>query len=231
MERFDRRYILRTSLLSFAYLCGVAPKLVARSRAADRTLEWNAFTNQLESAAREFYLKQTTSEFHVRTVEQLLRRLNLTTPRLADIPVEESNGTYPYPEFQDLMRSTDVQVSLLSFSAGEQIPYHNHPSMTGVMTCVRGKLEVDSYNYVGRLSEEEWVIRALPRALLRPGDTSTLTEKARNIHRVAAPTAAQIIDIFAPPYDANRTISTRWFKLRSSRAHGADPCLFIAETQ
>jgi len=27
MEKFDRRYILRTSLLSFAYLCGVAPLL------------------------------------------------------------------------------------------------------------------------------------------------------------------------------------------------------------
>jgi len=137
METFVRRYILRTSLLSFAYLCGVAPKLVARSRAANRTLEWNAFTDQLESAAREFYLKQTASEVHVRTVERLLRRLNLNTPRLADIPVEESNSSYPYPEFRDLLRSTQVQVTLLSFSAGERTPHHNHPSMTGVMTCVR----------------------------------------------------------------------------------------------
>jgi hypothetical protein len=231
METFDRRYILRTSLLSFAYLCGHAPKLVAHSGTADRTLEWNAFTDQLELAAREFHLKQTTSEIHVRTVERLLRRVNLGTPRLADIPIEESNSTYPYPEFQDLMRSTEVQVSLLSFSAGERIPYHNHPSMTGVMTCVRGELAVESYDYVDRLSDEEWIIRALPRALLRPGDTSTLTEKARNIHRVAAPAATQIVDIFSPPYDADRTTSTRWFKLRGSRADRADPRLFIAEAQ
>ena len=231
METFDRRYILRTSLLSFAYLCGVAPRLVARSQAANRTLEWNAFTDLLESAAREFHLKQTSSEIHVRTVERLLRRVNLNAPRLADIPFEESNNSYPYPEFRDLMRTTEVQVTLLSFSAGERIPHHNHPSMTGVMTCVRGELTVDSYDYVDALSEEEWIIRAIPRTVLQPGDTSTLTEKERNIHRVAAPAAAQIIDIFSPPYDADRTNATRWFKLRSSRAHRADPSLFIAETQ
>ena len=137
METFDHRYILRTSLLSFAYLCGVLPKLVARSQAANRILEWNAFTDLLELTAHEFHLKHTTSEIHVRTVEQLLRHLNLATPRLAHIPVEQSNDSYPYPEFKDLMRSTEVQVSLLSFSAGERIPHHNHPSMTGVMTCVR----------------------------------------------------------------------------------------------
>ena len=103
--------------------------------------------------------------------------------------------------------------------------------MTGVMTCVRGELAVDSYDYVGRLSDEEWIIRALPRALLRPGDTSTLTEKARNIHRVAAPGPAQIVDIFSPPYDVDKTNATRWFKLRSSRVNRADPSLFVAETQ
>lgn len=219
------------SLLSFAYLCGLAPKLVARSQGTDRTLEWNAFIDELESAAREFHLKHTNSDIHVRTVERLLRRLNLRTPRLADMPLEESNSNYPYPEFTDLMRSTDVQVTLLSFSAGEVIPYHNHPSMTGVMTCVRGELTVDSYDYVDRLSKEEWIIRALPRAGLQPGNTSTLTEKARNIHQVAAPAAAQIVDIFSPPYDAERTYSTRWFKLRSSRASGRDADLFIAEVR
>ena len=98
------------------------------------------------------------------------------------------------------------------------------------MTCVLGQLTVDSYDYVERLSEGEWIIRALPRTLLQPGDISTLTEKERNIHRVAAPTAAQIIDIFSPPYDAEKANSTRWFKLRSSRAHQADSRLFIAET-
>lgn len=230
METFDRRYILQTSLLSFAYLCGVAPKLVARSQAADRTLQWNAFTDQLEAAAREFHLKPTTSEIHVGTVERLLRRLNLATPRLADIPIEQSNSTYPYPEFKDLMRSTEVQISLLSFSAGELIPHHNHPSMTGVMTCVRGQLTVDSYDCVDRLSEEEWIIRALPRASLYPGDTGTLTEKERNIHRVPAPSAAQIVDIFSPPYDVDRTNATRWFKLRSSNAYRPESHLFIAET-
>jgi hypothetical protein len=229
METFDRRYILTTSLLSFAYLCGVAPKLVARSQAADRTLEWNAFIDRLELAAREFHLKRTNSEIHVGTVQRLLRRLNLASPRLADIPVERSNSTYPNPEFRDLLRSTEVQISLLSFSAGELIPHHNHPSMTGVMTCVRGELAVDSYDYVDRVSDEEWIIRALPQALLHPGDTSTLTEKERNIHRVAAPAAAQIIDIFSPPYDIERTNATRWFKLRSSKAYRPDSQLFIAE--
>lgn len=136
METFDRRYILRTSVLPFAYLCGVAPKLVIRSQSADRRLEWNGFTDLLESAAREFQLKRTTSEIHVRTVERLLRRLNPTTPRLAEMPAEEANSTCPYPEFEDLMRSTEVQVSLVSFSAGERIPHHNHPSMTGVMTFI-----------------------------------------------------------------------------------------------
>lgn len=49
METFDRRYILRTSLLSFVSLCGVAPKLATLSQAANRALEWNAFTDLLES--------------------------------------------------------------------------------------------------------------------------------------------------------------------------------------
>ena len=51
METFDRRYLLRTSVLSFAYLCGVTPKLVSRSQTSGRTLQWNAFTDLLESAA------------------------------------------------------------------------------------------------------------------------------------------------------------------------------------
>jgi hypothetical protein len=103
--------------------------------------------------------------------------------------------------------------------------------MTGVMTCVHGELTVESFDCVTRLSDDEWVVRALPRAVLRPGDTSTLTEKVRNIHRVAAPVSAQIIDIFSPPYDSDRTVSTRWFKMRRAIGKPSDQGLLIAEAQ
>ena len=121
VETFNRRYVLRTSLASFACLCGVVPKLVGRSQAANRTLEWNAFTDLLEAAAREFDLKRTTSELHVRKVARLLDRLNLTTLGLGNTPVAKMDRKYPYPEFKDLMRTIEVQVSLLSFSVGEHI--------------------------------------------------------------------------------------------------------------
>ena len=47
----------------------------------------------------------------------------------------------------------------------------------------------------------------------KAGDVSTLTTEARNIHALEANAFTQLVDVFSPPYNAERGRATKWFKL------------------
>jgi hypothetical protein len=65
-------------------------------------------------------------------------------------------------------------------------------------------------------------------ATLRQNDISTLTAKARNIHTLTARKVTQLVDIFTPPYDAERIEKSRWFEL-DPEARPGEPDLFEAK--
>jgi cysteamine dioxygenase len=179
-------------------------------------LNWDMFVNKLEAMAQRQYSVDWDRPGYVRSVARVLQQLNLQDPVL----LRARNGyqdLHPHsPEFLDLLLSRDIQVSLISFEKGDFIPLHNHPSMTGVLTCATGNLSVISYDRVESAvfaPSAGVLLKEAERAVITPGTISTLTNVSKNIHFVKALSFTQVIDIFTPPYNAERTHKTTWFTL------------------
>jgi hypothetical protein len=118
------------------------------------------------------------------------------------------------PEFDDLLKRQDYQVTMVSFEAGEFIPHHDHPRMTGVPLCAVGELQATNYDLIERDPKSgACLLRRSQDAVLVPGSTSALTEHRSNIHCVRAKRFTQRIDIFTPPYDDVRINTTHWYEL------------------
>ena len=131
-----------------------------------------------------------------------------------------------------MLKTTDVQISLITFDKGEWLPHHDHPAMTGVLTCASGNLLVGSYDRV-QVPElaglSAVVLKTLGSNVVMPGKISTLTDTRRNVHFVKALSFTQVIDIFTPPYNSERTSKTNWYKVEDRPLKGHED-LFVAHS-
>ncbi len=200
----------------FVSCCRALPAIAAAAVAANgttpRRLNWDAFIEQLELQAQEQHLDTWDQGRYVLQIAHLAATLDFDDARFKQARREYRDDHPLYPEFQQLMHTRDVQVSLITFEPGESLPHHDHPHMTGVTACAVGELDVTSYDFVEN-NERNCVLRKIGCGILLPGATSTLTEKRGNVRAVAAHAFTEIIDIFTPPYNGARIASTRWFRV------------------
>ncbi len=225
MLNFTRRHLLHTSLLDFVYFCTVLPILAQRAVKANAggqpRLSWDAFIDNLETAARHVRLTPPDEDQYVRHVAMHARALDpqdkfLVAARLGAREVPRFG-----PEYRDTLHTADVQVSLIIFEKGERIPHHDHPGMTGVMTCAAGSVEVKEYDVLGVPAATGWLLKTAGQQQLDPGYVSTLTSHSRNVHSVRASMFSQIVDIFTPPYNEERKAKTNWFEVEAFPVKGA----------
>jgi cysteamine dioxygenase len=162
MIEFTRRHVIGTTISQFLYWCSVLPTLAERavkeSGNGPQKLNWNAFVDRLESTAQTQHRPSWDQAKYTQQVAALARTLNLTDKRLIDERAAYKN-THPFrPEFQDLLQTADVQISLISFERGERIPHHDHPGMTGVTVCAVGDVTVSEYNISPAVRDGGWLL-------------------------------------------------------------------------
>lgn len=223
MSQYERREILSLSIGSFLGLAAGLPALAQQARRANamkgltplcRCLNWDALISNIDAAARIQYQPFWDQARYVRRIEALAKTLDL-----ADIAVAQKfhaghTRTGHLPTIEDLEKRLSFQVSLITFEPGQIIPLHDHPRMTGVMTCATGTVDVRSFHLLTINNRgESCTLRDEGLVRMVPGVVSSLTERAHNIHGIRARTFTQIIDIFTPPYDSSRIQESREFRL------------------
>ena len=124
--------------LHFLYSCAALPRLAkaasARSKFGTLHLDWQQFVDHLEDLAKEQHRTDWDQAVHVREVAALQRGFNSDCGELAEAMKLRRSFKRSSPDFADLVYTMDVQVSLITFDAGESLPHHDHPGMTGVLT-------------------------------------------------------------------------------------------------
>jgi len=232
MDVYDRREFITVNLASFLRLAVVLPSVAHGAQRANRlngfvgstvTLNWDAFLDYIDRAARGQYGRYWNQSQYVQEINKLAQSLNFADPRLQQA-LESARAVWSAtPQFTDLERRVAFQVTLITFENGQVLPLHDHPRMTGVMTCAKGMIDVRRFNLVatdtGHSSctlRDEGVVR------LVPGSTSWLTADVDNIHGLKAQSFSQIIDIFTPPYDSIRIKESKWFRVNHPVRAGSE---------
>ncbi len=244
MEDYDRREFLRLSLPGFLgvvtalpTLCSLATRAnaCAGRLAVDAPMDWDAFLEGVAKEAARQHLDDWNQDRYVQTIAGLAGRLHLDDPVLRNgmeqLKARLENGRV---DFNYLEERVDFALCLVQFNAGETIRPHDHPGMTGMILCASGEIETANYDELPEPADADGreagrcLLRRVETATLRQNDISTLTAKARNIHTLTARKVTQLVDIFTPPYDAERIEKSRWFEL-DPEARPGEPDLFEAK--
>lgn len=225
MEDYNRRHFLRTSLPSFLGISLALPSITAFATRANAhqgripssgTINWDAFLSKLELESARQHLDDWNEDHYVDKVAQLATQLNLKDSALAQAFADTKAGLgNERVDFYQLEKNLDFQVCLLQFEKEEEIPAHDHPQMTGVLLCATGEMDVWNYDIHQEQEQEphKLLLKETSFGRLQKGQISTLTSKSRNIHRVKAQKLTQLVDIFTPSYNKERSEKASRFEL------------------
>jgi hypothetical protein len=241
MDDYDRREFLSLSLPGFLGVLAALPSLCAlatRARAAegrlpaDGVMHWEAFLEAVAAEAGKQHLDAWNQDRYVKDIAVLAARLHLEDPVLTKAMEQLTTRLkHGKVDFQYLEERVDFGLCLVQFDQGEVINPHDHPGMTGMILCASGEIETANYDLVEQPETPpaagHRLLRRVGRQVLKKNDISTLTAKARNIHTLTARKVTQLVDIFTPPYNAERSAQSRWYEL-APEARPADPALFEA---
>jgi hypothetical protein len=233
MDDYNRRHFIRTSLPGFLGLSLALPGITALATRAnacqgriptDGAINWDAFLTAVEKEASKQHLDQWNQDSYVKQVAALALHLNLKDADLAEAFENSKKGLgNKRPDFYKLEKQRNFEVSLVQFEKGEKIRHHDHPDMTGVLLCATGHIDVWNYDLLPHDDDAEKVLlKETAKSSLLKGQVSTLTSKARNIHKLRAHQLTQLVDIFAPPYNKERIKKSNWFEVDTDNYQGKD---------
>jgi len=233
MDDYNRRHFIRTSLPGFLGLGLALPSITALATRANAcngrvpengAINWDAFLTAINAEAKKQHLDSWNEQDYVRKAAALMARLNLKDKALSTAFENTKNGLgNKRVDFYDLEEQRDFEVCLLQFEKGEQITHHDHPNMTGVLLCATGETDVWNYDLLGkRKGSKNVLLKETSHTVLTKSQVSTLTSKERNIHRLKARSLTQLVDIFAPPYNKERSAKSSWFKVDTEPFKGYD---------
>lgn len=224
MEEYNRRQFIQTSLPGFLGLTLALPSIAALATRAnayqgrlakDATINWDAFLTQVDKVAKTQHLDSWNEQTYIQKVIDLSQKLNLKDPVLQKAFHRCTKGIgNGRIDFDDLEKNRNFAVCLLQFEKNETISPHDHPGMTGVIQCATGEISVQNYDMIGpRKNRDTFLLKKSVDTLMKKGQVSSLTSKERNIHTLKANQLTQLIDVFAPPYDPQRTAKSSWFAI------------------
>ena len=231
MDDYNRREFIKTTvpgwlgvMLSLPSLCALATRANACEGRikADRSIHWEAFLEAVAKEAAKQHLDRWNEEEYLKKVSKLTRTLYLDDPVISSAMGKITECLkLGNVDFKDLETRVDFAVCLVQFDVNEVIRPHNHPGMTGVILCASGEIQTQNYDLHKTLEDREvdgvrtgkYLLRRSRNSTLRKGDVSTLTSQARNIHSLQARAVTQLIDIFTPPYNKERSEKSCWYEL------------------
>ena len=187
------------------------------------SIDWETFLSRIATLAEEQFSPTWNQETHVEEVIALMRMLNLQDAVFETLYDGYAKAIGTFPEIQAAHAQRNFKVVTLEFKPGDTIPLHNHPDMTGVMLCVGGRVHVEAFDLLERSTAAgKHLIRRTDALLLEPGDFAALTAQQGNIHTLHAREAAELLDIFTPPYDKERLTRYRQYARSDEPLEGDD---------
>lgn len=242
MTLMDRRQAIRLSakglvglMASFPLLkaCahplepgGPAPGLDSGFEAVDggfEPVDWDTFLEQVAELAQIQFSPDWDQDGYVEDVRQLMARLDLDDPFLVDAYADYADQVRDFPEITQIYHEPAFEVAILEFEADELIPLHDHPDMTGVILCVSGAVDVENFTLLDETAEDsEFLLQRTAQTRMRALDIGTLTSRDSNIHSLKALEFTQMLDVFTPPYNEDRSNRSRWFRRAAAPLPGRD---------
>lgn len=243
MDDYDRREFLSMGLPGFLGVMMALPSLCTLATRAnaqdgrlpeDGAIHWEAFLEAVAKEAAKQHLDAWNQEDYVAAIGKLARRLHMEDPvmheamKQLDTRLKQGDVDFHYLETR-----VDFALCLVQFDVGQVIKPHDHPGMTGMILCASGEIETANYDLIETpeakaLKEGHCLLRRVGQTVLQKNDLSTLTAKARNIHTLTARKVTQLVDIFTPPYNDQRSHDSRWFEL-DAEARPGEKDLFEAK--
>lgn len=217
MSNVTRRTMIRLGGQGFFAVVATLPLLGCaptgkRSSPVVEVRSWERFIEQVAKLAERQVDPAWDQVAYTAQVQAMLSELDLTDRHLKDAVARYRNAHRNFPEINPLHREQNFMVSLLEFEPGERIELHDHPDMTGCILCSEGEINVQNYTLDKRVSERgRPLLRAASALTMTPGTTGSLTATTANIHALQAVTFTRLIDVFTPPYNAERTQRSRWY--------------------
>ena len=180
----------------------------------DETVSWSRFLDMCRELSSTQFEDEWNQDTYTQKVEDLMLRLRVEDDYITKFTDRYNNWSSDFPEIRSLHRETQFMVSLLEFEKDEVIPLHDHPDMTGVVLCTQGQIKVDHYDKLEEQSGQDLPLLQEERSLeMSSGDTAALTVKRGNIHTLHALEFTRMIDVFTPPYNRDRIIRSRYYKI------------------
>ena len=223
MPEIRRRAVIALGAQGFLALTAMLPFLgcTARTPVVQQPLDWQHFVDQLAALAAGQHAPAWDQSAYLEQVRALLLRCDVADAHVQDVITRYRNAHRNFPEICDLHRTTQVQVCLLEFEAGERIALHDHPDMTGCIRCVSGRVVVRNFTELGRGASADHVrLRHDATLTMLPGTTGMLTSTTGNLHDLEAQEFTRLIDVFTPPYNDDRSRRSRWFTLGEAAGEG-----------
>jgi PCO_ADO len=217
MPEIRRREVIALGARGFLALSAMLPFLGCTARTVpvvQQPLDWQHFIDQLATLAETSQAPRWDQPAYLEQVRALLLRCEVADAHVQTVIARYRNAHRDFPEIRDLHRTTQVQVCLLEFEAGERIALHDHPDMTGCIRCVSGRVVVRNFTELGRgASADDVRLRHDATVTMTPGMTGTLTSTTGNLHDLVAEEFTRLIDVFTPPYNDDRSRRSRWLQL------------------
>lgn len=215
MKEITRRETIQLTAASFGYLTGWLSAIISASTTTTAhgasQLQWSTFLSLLSQLAKERRSLQRTESDYADRASRLLKALGSH-----NLPPTRPLTTSPlaHPEFDEMKRAADYQVTLITMSSGHTIPAHDHPGITGVTSCISGSLAVSEYDLLPQSTDPGHAHLRLTRTgELAVGDTACVMTQRSNVHHLVSKGRTQLLDIFTPPYDDARLRRSHWYHL------------------
>ncbi len=234
----DRRTALKLSAKAFAAVCAAFPVLLAACAtpegagsdsggdtggADEGPLRYAQLLERVATLAELQFDEGWDREAYVADVALLMSALDLDDPDLLALYSDYADRVRDFPEITTVEDNDLFEVSVLQFEAGDVIPLHDHPDMTGVILCVRGAVDIENFDVLDEASASgRLLLRRASQGTLRAGEVGTLTVDAGNVHTLTATEFTELLDVFTPGYNRDRALRSRYFARDAAAYDGRD---------
>ncbi|MBL8803373.1 MAG: hypothetical protein JNN27_15315 [Planctomycetes bacterium] len=165
--------------------CQSAPARLVQLDNDEHALE--DFVHALRPRARELIASAAPDE------ERYLAHVARSLARLAPPKVGVDDIAAGNWDMTSRCRFPPIAVFEMRLAAGARLELHDHRDYNGVLSCARGSVRCGNYDIVGDIAaaralekDESFEVLKLAEVTLRPGDVSTLSRSARNLHELEA---------------------------------------------
>ena len=217
MTNITRRKAIAMSGKALLALAASGPLTRTVLAEESESVSWERFLELCHELSESQFANDWNQETYTGDVQRLVTRLRLDDRKIIEYVDRYKNLNLDFPEIRTMHYEEQFMVAMLDFEAGEEIPLHDHPGMTGVICCIKGRTEVQHYDKLSAVSGSGNPLLRLERDLaLTAGATAALTADRGNIHALKATEYTRVIDVFTPPYDRDRVERARYYRIDSS---------------